>query len=126
MIAEGDIYGSDVIPRTTVLTSARKTFLLFEEGLTEGMLKAFFVYVHGAVDFTIADRSNVSLYLQVWREVEDEEFQYELVYQKKVYVNASTPLGLLYSVKNISLFTGTCTILLCYRHMHDIFNIYAV
>ena len=96
------MFGHDVIPRESViLEEARKSYLLFDQPLSEGYLSAFFVYIHGrnaSVD-AVYNRTNVSLYLQVWRGVPSEVLEYQLVYQKKVYVNASSPGGLLYAVR---------------------------
>lgn len=81
-----------------IADGARKAFVLINDALPEGHLKAFFVYAHKAIPGL--NRTNSSLLLQIWRQdPTEEQLVLELVYQKKVYVNTNTTTGLFYTVR---------------------------
>ena len=102
VLVRDNIYGYDVISRPNVIEEgARRTFLMVDAPLPEGRLHAFFCYIHQALDTPgLTNRSNVSLFLQIWRGEPINSLEYQLVYEKKIYVNASSPHGLLYTVHN--------------------------
>ena len=92
------IYGNDVIPRRTYIQGGgRKSWLLFQRPLSEGILERFYVYVH-SVDQTRIVQSSVELRLQIWREVPSVAGTYRLLYERAVNVDHSTNDGVYYVV----------------------------
>lgn len=104
MFIGGNIYGNDVIERSTVIPDgALKSWILHERPLPAGRLQMFFIFVHRALDLGLPpeERSSVPIFMQVWRNVSigTETTRFQLVYEREFSVNAFSADGLLYTVR---------------------------
>jgi len=90
---EGELYGNDVIQRTTHLdANARRSFIDFDNALPAGFIERFYIYVHNDVTLGRSDRR---IHLQVWRPIDVTLRRFRLVWSRVVEVYS---LGALYSV----------------------------
>ena len=75
----------------------RKSWVLFERPLLEGILERFYVYVHSVAPGRVV-QSSVELKLQIWREVPLVANSYRLLYERAFNVDHSTDTGIYYVV----------------------------
>ena len=93
---EDNVYGNDVIPRTTFVSSGgRKTWIMHQKPLPAGKLEFFYSYVHNNLG---TESTYELLKLQIWQPVDNTRDTYRLKWEAEISVHPSHPIGLYYFV----------------------------
>ena len=91
-------YGNNVTIRTAYLPSgAQKSWIDYETVLPAGSLEYFYIYVHNVTSPNPPVNSEF-IRLQIWRPRDLTQYQYELVWERRVEVSYNLPIGALYTV----------------------------
>ena len=97
MSALPNVEGQDVIKRTGLVpTGSQKSWVDTEVPLSAGLLEEFYCFIHNNSAFNTREYRN--LYIQIWRPIDEVNFQYELEFSQLVNVTIDPVIGLLHTV----------------------------
>ena len=92
---ESGIYGDDAVHRDgALLSGGRKAWINTDDKLPAGILKDFYCFIHNSV---ITDRFR-TMYLQIWKPIDAENLEFELLFSKETNIMIDSKDGLLLMV----------------------------